>query len=71
MGLPVDAAEHLANSKLDPGTQALLNELADKCAAGTLSESERVEYLDLVEAIDFLSIFQAKARAATDQRSER
>ncbi|HZL34789.1 MAG TPA: hypothetical protein VFC78_05725 [Tepidisphaeraceae bacterium] len=46
----------------DPETQARIDQLAGKAAAGTLSPNERVEYQGYVEAIDVVSILQAKAR---------
>jgi hypothetical protein len=56
------AAEQLLRLKLDSETQARPNDLADKAAEGRLSEVERTEYLTFSEAIDLLSIAQAKAR---------
>ncbi len=60
--LTPEAAQNFVQFKVDAETQALLNDLADKAATGTLSEDERASYIDLVEAIDLVGIFQAKAR---------
>jgi len=43
--------------------QDRIDELAEKCNEGTLSDEERAEYTDYVQAIHFLGIVQAKARA--------
>ena len=43
--------------------QDRIDEPAEKCNEGTLSDGERSEYEDYVRAIHFLGIVQAKARA--------
>ena len=53
----------IANMRADPPLQARLDELASKANEGQLTEAERQEYEDYVDAIDFIGIFQAKARA--------
>ncbi len=63
------SALEIINLRLDGATQATVNALADKAAAGTLTEAERVEYMEFVEAIDMLSIFQAKAREAFQEQT--
>ena len=40
--------------------QDRIDELADKCNEGTLSDEERAEYENYVRAIHFLGIVQAK-----------
>ena len=57
-----DVAERLANIRPDPGTQTRIDELAEKAAEGILSPAEQAEYQGYVEAIDLVSIIQAKAR---------
>jgi hypothetical protein len=66
--LSTDAAENVVELKLDAETQALLDRLADKSASGTLTGDERAEYLEMVEAIDFVAVFQAKARDVVNRR---
>ncbi len=66
--LSSEAAENIAQSKLDAETQKMIDQLAEKSANGTLSAAEREQYIELVEAIDILSIFQAKARKAISNR---
>ncbi len=46
-----------------PDVQSHIDELAEKCNEGQLTNAEKAEYRDIVEAIDFISILQAKARA--------
>ena len=47
----------------DPRLQARFDQLAEKANFGRLSEVERDEYRDIVEAIDVVAIIKAKARA--------
>ena len=61
--LTTDVARKIAALRVDPATQARLDELADKAAEGDLSLSEREEYATYVEALDFVALLQAKARA--------
>ena len=49
--------------RADEETQRRLDELGDKCNEGELSTAEREEYEAYVQAIDFIGILQAKARA--------
>jgi len=57
-----DVARRLADIQPDRGTQARIDELAGKANEGTLAPAEQAEYLGYVEAIDLVSILQAKAR---------
>ncbi len=52
----------------DPSTQAQIDELAAKAGEGTLSLDEQVEYHGYVEAIDIVSILQAKSRKVLSSR---
>lgn len=61
--LTPEVAQGIADMRADPQLQARLDELASKANQGQLTESERQEYKDYVDAIDFIGIFQAKARA--------
>lgn len=65
-GLPPGVARVIAELRADPELQARIDELADRCNAGLLTEEERAEYTGYVEAIDLVAILQAEARAATD-----
>lgn len=57
-----DVARRLADIRPDPDTQARIDELAEKAHEGTLASAEQAEYQGYVEAIDIVSILQAKAR---------
>jgi hypothetical protein len=61
--MPVEFARELAALKATPEVQARIDELADKCNEGLLTEAERREYDAYVDAIDVISILQAKARS--------
>ena len=61
--LTPEVAKGIADMRADPQLQARLDELGLKANQGQLTEAERQEYQDYVDAIDFIGIFQAKARA--------
>jgi hypothetical protein len=58
-----DVAQGIVNMRADPHLQARLDELASKSSEGRLTDEERHEYEDYVDAIDFIGILQAKARS--------
>lgn len=57
-----DVARQVAALRADPKLQARLDALAKKANEDELTEEEREEYDAYVEAIDLVSILQAKAR---------
>ena len=57
-----ESAERLVRLKPDPKLQARVDDLAAKCSAGTLTESEREEYSRYVSFGTFVAILKAKAR---------
>jgi hypothetical protein len=61
--MPVDFAQKLAAMRASPDVQARIDELADRCARGELTDKERAEYEAYVEATDVISILQAQARS--------
>jgi hypothetical protein len=61
--LTPEVAQGIADMRADPQLQVRLDELASKANNGQLTDAERQEYEDYVDAIDFIGIFQAKARA--------
>jgi hypothetical protein len=61
--LTPDVARKLVNYRFDAKVQARIDRLARKCNEGQLTEGERREYESYVQAIDFIAILQAKARA--------
>jgi ribosomal protein L13 len=60
--LTLEQAKQLADFRADDATQATLDDLADKCKEGTLSEKERREYEAYVDAGDMIAVLQAEAR---------
>jgi hypothetical protein len=61
--MPVEFARELAALRSTPELQARIDDLADKANEGHLSEEEQAEYQAYVDAIDIISILQAKARS--------
>jgi len=57
-----ESAKAVVDFRLNPATQARLDELADKNTEGTLTPEERREYGAQVGAIEIASILQARAR---------
>ena len=68
--LTPDVARRLTELRLNPGTQARIDELAEKANEGLLTPDERAEYADIVEGLDFLGILKAQARSVIS-RSQR
>lgn len=56
-------ARRIAKLRADPEVQARIDELADRCNSGQLTQAERREYDAYVAAIDFIAILQSRARA--------
>lgn len=65
--MPVEFARQLSTLRATPEVQARIDELADKSNEGELTDEERAEYLAYVDAIDVISILQAKARSVLTQ----
>jgi len=61
--LTPDVASALVHLRAQPDLQAHINDLAERCNEGKLSPFEQAEYRDILAAIDFISMLQAKARA--------
>lgn len=57
-----DVARRIVAWQADPKLQLRLDELAAKANEGELTDQEREQYDAYVEAIDLISILQAKAR---------
>jgi hypothetical protein len=62
--LNLDAASRLISLRADDATQARMEELAERCSEGALSDSDRAEYESLVTAGEMISVLRAKARIA-------
>ncbi len=65
----LEVAERLIALPPDPTIQARIEELADKANEGQLSDDERAEYEEYIEAVDLIAILQFRARAAIAKRS--
>ena len=57
-----ESAKRLADMQVDPELQERIDELADKCTEGELTEKERLKYETYVRAGTLISILQLKAR---------
>jgi hypothetical protein len=57
-----ESARTLVELRADPLSQERIEELADKCNEGTLSEKERRDYETHVHIGNLIAILQAKAR---------
>jgi len=60
--LTPEVASALVGLRADAELQAHIDELRRKANEGTLTAVEDAEYKDFVEAVDLISIIQAKAR---------
>jgi len=61
--LTPEVARRLVGVRAPAEVQDRLDELADKCSAGTLTPEEQSEYQTYVRAINFIGVLQSKARA--------
>jgi biopolymer transport protein ExbD len=57
-----EVASALIDLHADPELQSRIEELREKANEGSLTADEDAEYKDFVEAVDLISIIQAKAR---------
>lgn len=62
-------ASVLLDLRADSEVEARIAELRRKANDGTLTPTEDAEYKDFVEAVDLISIMQAKARRFLAKRS--
>ena len=60
--LTPEVAARLVELRTDPELQYRIDELVDRCMAGTLTDEERAEYETYVRAGGFLAQLQTKAR---------
>ena len=60
--LSPEVAQRIVALRASPDVQSRADELARKANEGTLTPDESTEYEEFVEAVDILSIIQAKAR---------
>ena len=57
-----EVASRVAQLQADPTLQSRIDELAEKCNEGQLTEDETAEYDAYIRAMDVLAVLQAKAR---------
>ena len=57
-----EAARALVALRVDAALQGRVDELADRCNEGQLSNDEREEYRSLVAAAGVIALLQARAR---------
>jgi hypothetical protein len=60
--LTEEVAARILAIRIEPRIQARIDELAEKAAAGCLTDSDRAEYEDLIEKADVLGIVKSLAR---------
>ena len=63
-----EVARRITSVSLDPTIQSRLDQLAERANEGQLTEEERGEYAELIEALDILGILKAKARMSLIER---
>jgi hypothetical protein len=62
--MSLDFAKELIDYRATPDVQPRIDELADKCDEGELTEAERAEYDEYLHAFHLIEILQWKARRA-------
>ncbi len=67
--LTPEVARRIVDIRADADTQQRLDELAAKANEGQLTDQEQDEYHAYVEAIDLVTVFQAKARTLLDNNT--
>jgi hypothetical protein len=60
--LTPESASALLDLRADPEVEARVAELRRKANEGTLTPAEDAEYKEFIEAVDVVSVLQAKAR---------
>lgn len=60
--LTPQAASKIVDFEVDAETQERVTTLAVKAQSGSLSEADKAEYHDLIEAFDLVAMLKSKAR---------
>jgi hypothetical protein len=60
--LTPELAEAIAELKVNSAIENRISHLAERCNQGELTAAERSEYESYVQAVDLISLLQAKAR---------
>lgn len=61
--LTPEALKRIVAFRFDADTQTRAGELAEKANEGLLSDEERNEYSEYIEAVDLIGVIQASARS--------
>jgi hypothetical protein len=67
--LTPESASALLNLRADPDLEARIEELRRRANQGTLTPADDAEYKDFIEAVDIVSIMQAKARRVLSRQA--
>jgi hypothetical protein len=65
--MPLAVAEYVAKWRVTDDLQAQFDHFAEKSSAGTLTPEEAKEYSELIDALNAIAIFQARARLVLKQ----
>jgi hypothetical protein len=60
--LTPESAKRVIELKADPPTQALIDDLSERCSEGTLTAEERADYANYVSFGTFVALLKSKAR---------
>ena len=60
--LTQESATELLGLRADAVTQQRIDELAEKCNSGTLTDEERAEYQEFISVFNILTVLQTRAR---------
>lgn len=66
-----ESAQRLVSLEIAPETRAKIDQLAERANEGTISDAERAEYIEYIDAMDLIAILQTKARESLVQRMDR
>jgi hypothetical protein len=67
--LTPESASALLDLRADPEVEARVAELRRKANEGTLTPAEDAEYKEFIEAVDVVSVLQAKARRVLSRQA--
>jgi hypothetical protein len=64
-----ELAQRLVSLRPNPAIQSRIAELAAKANEGQLTDEERADYEDYVDAVDVIAVLQARARSTLERAS--
>ena len=62
--LTPEAARCISDFRIPPPVQARIDELAELCNEGLLTDAERAEYASFVDGVMLINVLQSKVRRA-------